>query len=208
MDPTALGVNVALEANRRGLLGVDDLSAVMAYYDALQSSKPRAPWEVLGQFGVSEAKVLELIQELAPGSTVRFNGRLTIHATLGRGAMGVVSRAYDSVLRRAVALKTISLGQVAPARRLLLGQRFQREAQVMARLQHPGVAQLHDAGLDDKGDPYLVMELVPGRNLEELIERDGPLDVRRVLRWGVALAEALQACHVVGVVHRDVKPTG
>lgn len=211
VGPTDIGVNVAVEAYRRGLLDTDELSAILAHYDRLGTSAAGPPAQILARYGITEAQALALVQETVPTATKQFNDRLTIHQELGRGGMGVVSQAYDRTLKRVVALKSLKLGTTVQERnsergRLLL-QRFQREAEVMARLRHPAVAQLHDASVDEYGDPYLVMEFVRGRDLEKVIEGEPPLDVRRVVRWGAALAEALHACHSAGVVHRDVKPS-
>lgn len=207
MERSELGVSIAIEAHRRELLTTELLSAVLAYYEGMGSKPAPTPAEVLGRHGVPEARVLSIIEELVPSETKRFSSRLTLHRELGRGAMGVVHQGYDRVLKRVVAIKSLKFAAVSGERGRLLLQRFEREAQVMARLRHPAIAQLHDAGVDEQGLPYLVMEFVSGRTLENVIEMEKPLDPRRVLRWGATLAQALHACHRAGVVHRDVKPS-
>lgn len=207
VERSALGVRVAIEAHRQELLDTEQLSAVLAQYDCLESGPVSPPGEILGRYGIPEARVLSIIEELAPAETRRFNSRLTLHRELGQGAMGVVFQGYDKVLKRVVAIKSLKFVAVVAERRRVLLQRFEREAQVMARLRHPAIAQLHDAGVDEHGLPYLVMEFVSGRTLEKVMKQEGPLDPRRVLRWGATLAEALHACHRMGVVHRDVKPS-
>jgi tRNA A-37 threonylcarbamoyl transferase component Bud32 len=118
--------------------------------------------------------------------------------------MGSVYRAFDRVLKRVVAVKRVRTDRIAGGDLPRVLARFEREAQAMARVRHPACVAVYDAGLVD-GEPYLVMDFVPGRSLAAVIE-EGQVDPRTVAEWGRALAEALQACHDVGVVHRDVKP--
>ena len=77
----------------------------------------------------------------------------------------------------------------------------------MARLRHPSCVEVYDVGVTGRGEAFLVMEYVPGRNLHEVLGEEGPPPQRRVARWGRDLAEALEACHEEGVLHRDVKPS-
>jgi hypothetical protein len=118
---------------------------------------------------------------------------------LGAGGFGVVWLAHDEHLDRAVAVKRIPVDDPAVARRA------QREARAAARLSHPGIVALYEAGRDDDA-VYLVSELVLGRTLAELIA-DGELSDRDVLAIGVVLCDALSHAHARGVVHRDVKPS-
>jgi eukaryotic-like serine/threonine-protein kinase len=124
-------------------------------------------------------------------------GRYRLGRRLGSGGFGTVYAAHDERLDRAVALKLIPAHGPAP-------ERAQREALAAARLHHPGIVAVYDAGDDPEGR-YLVYELVRGRTLDAL-ERDGALSDRDVLRVGLALAEALLHAHERGVIHRDVKP--
>jgi serine/threonine protein kinase len=120
---------------------------------------------------------------------------------IGEGGMGVVHLALDSQ-GRAVALKVLRAHVAAdPEARL----RLRREVETLRRVQHRRVAGVLDADVDGEL-PYLVTQFVPGRSLERLVQEDGPLTTPDVVRLGCALAEALQAIHDVGVVHRDVKP--
>src|SRR5688500_7882598 len=128
---------------------------------------------------------------------VRVAGRYRLGARLGSGGFGTVYAAHDVRLDREVALKLIPAHGPAP-------ERAQREALAAARLHHPGIVAVFDAGDDPEGR-YLVSELVHGRTLDAL-ERDGALSDRDVLRVGLALAEALGHAHERGVIHRDVKP--
>lgn len=117
---------------------------------------------------------------------------------LGEGGCGVVWLAHDERLDRAVAVKRIAVGDEAVA------ARAEREAIAAARLAHPGIVALYEAGRDDDA-VYLVSELVRGRTLAELMAQ-GALSDRDVLRVGVALCDALAHAHGRGVIHRDVKP--
>ena len=128
---------------------------------------------------------------------VRVAGRSRLGARLGSGGFGTVYAAHDERLDRHVALKLIPAHGPAP-------ERSQREALAAARLHHPGIVAVYDAG-DDGDGRYLVSELVRGRTLD-VLERDGALSDRDVLRVGLTLAEALGHAHERGVIHRDVKP--
>ncbi|HEV8240704.1 MAG TPA: ABC transporter substrate-binding protein [Thermoanaerobaculia bacterium] len=127
-------------------------------------------------------------------------GRYTVVSELGRGGMGVVYRARDGVLSRDVAVKLVPPQLVGPATR----ERFQREAQLVARLDHPAIIAIHDFG-DHEGSLFLVMPVVEGRSLRALLAH-GPRPLDEVLEIGIQLAEALDYSHARGVVHRDIKP--
>ena len=135
-------------------------------------------------------------------------GRYTIEEELGRGTMGVVYRAFDPVLGRAIALKTIHLAHaLSKRRRGAFEQRFLTEARVAAKLQHPGIVVVHDLGRDsESGDLFIALELLVGENLVDWIEEDQRPEWREALRIVARVAEALHHAHVRGVVHRDVKP--
>ncbi|MBI2945481.1 MAG: serine/threonine protein kinase [Candidatus Wallbacteria bacterium] len=118
------------------------------------------------------------------------------------GASGTVFRAEQLELGRVVALKILSPGlfdeQTTRAR-------FLREARLQARLGHPRILRVYDAGIVD-GRPFLAMELVEGGSLRELLLREGALSVARALRLAAGIAEGLAAAHRIGVAHRDLKP--
>jgi serine/threonine protein kinase len=118
--------------------------------------------------------------------------------------MSDVYRAHDTLHNRNVAIKILS---GALARNPAFIQRFQQEAQVLARLQHPSIVALYDTGTSANYD-YLVMEYVSGGSLAGLIQREGPLPLERVLRITDAIAAALDYAHAppFQLVHRDVKP--
>ena len=125
-------------------------------------------------------------------------GRYRLHRRLGAGGFGTVWLARDERLEREVAVKML------PRERIASG-RFEREARVAARLNHPGIVTLYEAAVDDEGG-YLVSELVRGRTFGHLV-RDGCLSDRDIVGAGVALCDALDYAHRHGVVHRDVKPS-
>jgi TolB-like protein/Tfp pilus assembly protein PilF len=128
-------------------------------------------------------------------------GPYEILASLGAGGMGEVYRARDTRLGRDIALKLLPADLAGAPDRLA---RFEREARMVAGLNHPNIVMLHSVE-EHGGANFLTMELVEGRNLAELMTHDG-LPVAKVLELAIALADALVAAHEKGVVHRDLKP--
>ena len=128
--------------------------------------------------------------------------RYTYGAEIARGGMGHVVEATDTVLGRTVALKeALSLDPDAV-------QRFHRETRITARLEHPSIVPVHDAGIAPNGAPYYVMRKIGGRPLEELVGRSPELaDRLALLPHIVAAANAIAHAHERGVVHRDIKPS-
>ena len=129
-------------------------------------------------------------------------GNYQVIALLGVGGMGEVYRASDSKLGRVVALKVLLSGlHMEDARRMA---RFQREAQILAALNHPNIATIH--GLEDSGPTHaLVMELVEGPTLADRIA-EGPLPLEEALTIAAQIADALEYAHERGIIHRDLKP--
>jgi serine/threonine-protein kinase len=128
-------------------------------------------------------------------------GPYEVISPLGEGGMGVVFRAHDTKLQRDVALKLLPDHFANDANRLL---RFQREAQVLASLNHPNIAQIY--GLEESNNTRcIVMELVAGETLQERLKR-GPIPVDEALVIAKQIAEALEVAHEKGIIHRDLKP--
>jgi len=150
-------------------------------------------WEELAEEMEAEAQA-----PLAVGETL---GRYVIRGLLGTGGMGRVYRALDPTLDREVAIKAVARDFRDDAASL---RRFEREARLLATLNHPNIAAIYGFELIE-GTPYLVLELVEGQTLRERLE-DGPLPVPEALAVAVQIADALQEAHDKGIVHRDLKP--
>jgi DNA-binding beta-propeller fold protein YncE/predicted Ser/Thr protein kinase len=139
------------------------------------------------------------VGEPSIGSTV---GGYRIDSLIARGGMGVVYRATQLALERPVALKVIAhqLADDENFRRRFLG-----ESRLAANLEHPAVVPVYDAREDD-GELIVAMRLIEGGDLRKLIDREGPLEPERAVHLLGQIAEALDAAHAAGIVHRDVKP--
>jgi serine/threonine protein kinase len=128
-------------------------------------------------------------------------GAYEVTSSLGSGGMGEVYRARDTNLKRDVAIKVLPPAVANDADRLA---RFQREAEVLASLNHSNIAQIY--GLErSEGTTALAMELMEGQTLEDRISQ-GPIPVDEALRVATQIAAALEAAHERGIVHRDLKP--
>jgi serine/threonine protein kinase len=129
-------------------------------------------------------------------------GRYEIERRIGSGGMGVVFKAIDTELNRPVAVKVLMphLARNGAAR-----QRFSRESRAAAAVVHEHVVAIHNVDSSAKL-PYLVMQYVSGESLKARIDREGPLDIDRILRIGIQAALGLAAAHEQGIVHRDIKP--
>jgi YVTN family beta-propeller protein len=126
-----------------------------------------------------------------------------IESLLGRGGMSVVYRADDPRLRRKVALKLLAPERAEDE---LFRERFLRESQLAASLDHPNVVPIYDAG-EVEGLLYIAMRYVPGTDLKAHLRREGSLEPKRALAIAAQIANALDAAHERGLVHRDVKPS-
>src|SRR3970040_1672779 len=136
--------------------------------------------------------------ELGPGPTV---AGYRIDALIGRGGMGAVYRAEEEGLHRKVALKVIA-PELAQDERFR--ERFLRESQVAASLDHPHVVPIYQAG-EEEGRLFLAMRYVEGTDLAKLVAQEGALEPRRALELLSQVAEALDAAHEKGLLHRDGK---
>lgn len=135
-------------------------------------------------------------------------GRYQIEAEIGRGAMGVVYRAFDPKIDRIVAIKTISLAGQEAKDEQEYRERFIQEARAAGRLSHPGIVTIFDAGEDpETHEPYLVIEYVAGEPLSKIISAaNGKLPLSAAIQFAQEIAEALDYAHSQGVIHRDIKP--
>jgi hypothetical protein len=132
--------------------------------------------------------------------------RYRLGRVIGRGSMGVVWLAYDEVLHRPVAVKEVQLPPGMPVGEANdVRERTLREARAIAALTHPNVVAVHDVAKQG-AEPFVVMELVPGRSLARLIGRSGALNTEQAAAVADALAAGLDAAHRRGITHRDVKP--
>jgi eukaryotic-like serine/threonine-protein kinase len=135
------------------------------------------------------------------------SGRYRLIEQIGRGGMGTVWWAHDEVEDREVAVKEMHLPpSLGHRERMNLLRRTDREALAAGRLRHPGLIAIYDVVIEDSR-PWLIMEYVPARSLEDVFVHDGPISPRRVAEIGVQLLAALSAAHDAGIVHRDVKPS-
>jgi eukaryotic-like serine/threonine-protein kinase len=136
-------------------------------------------------------------------------GRYELVTELGRGAMGIVYKAYDPKINRLVAIKTISLVAADSTEEQACRARFFREAEAAGRLSHPRIVAIFDIGENpDTLSSYIVMEYVAGRSLEEILSNENArLPLHTTLQLIQEVAEALDYAHLQGVVHRDVKPS-
>ena len=132
-------------------------------------------------------------------------GKYRIDGILGKGAMGVVYKAFDPYIERVVALKTIRKELFGDIQQAELISRFKNEAQAAGRLNHPNIVMVYDYG-EDSESAYIAMEFVEGTPLNALMSADKPTALPRVTAWMADLLQALDYAHSRGVVHRDIKP--
>ncbi|MEO0651693.1 MAG: serine/threonine-protein kinase, partial [Planctomycetota bacterium] len=187
--------------------------------------------QILEAVQATEALHEYFVEGLARDARIdtRLDDRYRLVERLGAGAMGVVYAAQDAVLEREVAVKVLRHGLIDPDRSL---KRFEREARALAAVVHSSVVGIHDRGLTDEGESYLVMERLQGASLQSLVEglsdsgvspaevstadlarqwgielRSDEGYVRTCVRWIAELADGIASAHDAGVVHRDIKPS-
>ena len=132
-------------------------------------------------------------------------GRYNIERTIGKGAMGVVYEGVDPRLGRRVAIKTILKSHLDEDTAKDYSMRFVREAQAVARLNHPNIVQVYDFG--EEGDiAYLVMEFIRGKELKTFFDANERFDLKEAVRIMCELCDALDFAHSAGIIHRDIKP--
>jgi tRNA A-37 threonylcarbamoyl transferase component Bud32 len=166
----------------------------------------KAAWP--GQSALDPAETS--LQESAPatgttpaaGSHVQYFGDYELLGEIAHGGMGVVWKARQTSLHRDVALKMLRAGALARREEV---ERFLREAEAAANLQHPNIVAIHEVG-EHAGRHYFSMDLVAGCDLGALVQRDGPLPPQRAARYLKIIAEAIHYAHQRGTLHRDLKP--
>ena len=141
---------------------------------------------------------------LQPSDKPGVRGRLghyDVLEVLGRGGFGIVLRALDEKLQRVVAIKVLApeIAATSPARK-----RFLREARAAAAVRQENIVQIH--AVEEQPIPYLVMEYVPGRNLQQKLDATGPLETMEMVRLAAQIARGVAAAHAKGLIHRDIKP--
>ncbi len=153
------------------------------------------------KYRTQTATAMPKIEELMIGTLL--NGRFRLEERVGSGGMSTVYRAFDETLERWVAIKLLQRDIAGDDDQI---ERFRREARSVARLNHPHVVTVIDAGEDD-GTPYIVFEYIAGETLKDRIRRLGPeLPITEALAYAIEIARALEAAHAELLVHRDVKP--
>ena len=182
-----------LRAEVESLLAYDSSSGAEDDEGFLKSPLVREPDETLSDFSPSPLSARSVLPSHI--------GRYRILAWHGEGGMGTVYEAEQDNPRRTVALKVIRSGFVSPE----VFNRFRHEAQILARLQHFGIAQVYEAGVSEDGRPFFAMEFIRGQPLDEYV-RTHNIGSRACLELIAKVCDAVQHAHDKGVVHRDLKP--
>ncbi|MEE4329560.1 MAG: serine/threonine-protein kinase, partial [Wenzhouxiangella sp.] len=166
----------------------------------LDQDEPAQGWFDEFESELDRYRAAELDAAWAPGRTI---GPYRLERLLGSGGMGAVflARKADGELRRPVALKLIPADALPEDG----GQRLRHERDVLARLSHPNIAHLNDAGVDAAGQPWILMEFVDGPRIDHWCEQQSPPIDQRLARF-VELCEAVAAAHARLIVHGDIKP--
>lgn len=145
--------------------------------------------------------------QLPPGTLL--SDRYQIESFLGAGGMAAVYLAWDKTIERRVAIKILNqIAHIHDARAYQAAlARFRREAQLAARVRHPNAITIFDMGVTDNEQPYIVMDMVEGWELDHELRQHGPLDPRRALPMFCRCLDALAQGHALGIVHKDIKPS-
>ena len=138
-----------------------------------------------------------------PFKGMLISNRYRLEEQIGTGAFGVVFDAFDKQTEQRVAIKLLSPALCDDKRALA---RFRREAIAASRIQHPGIVEIYDFGIQDEGVSYIVMEYLAGRDLATLLEQEPYISPRRAASIIQQCAQALASAHDAGVLHRDLKP--
>jgi serine/threonine protein kinase len=187
--------------NKSELVAEDRVAWIVNQIPAEERSDAR---KIADRFIATDALTPFQAQKLLDGiSTGLRLGRYVIRSPIARGGMGTVYLAKDGRKDRLVAIKIMSPQRAKEGKRHLL--RFQREIELTRKLDHRNIAQAVDVGLEH-GIHYLVLEYIPGKTLNKLVQENGPLAVDRAARIFVDVADGLTHAHSQGVIHRDLKP--
>ena len=175
--------------------------------DLIDHEKNRLPGTAIGEMGLTEGRPLSSteLDFLQPTDQLDSLGRLGSYEILdvvGRGGMGLVLKAYDPSLRRIVAIKVMAAHLASSP---LARKRFVREARAAAAVSHDHVVAIY-AVEENLEPPFLVMQFVSGKTLQERLVATGSFSVPEILRIGMQTASGLAAAHAQGLVHRDIKP--
>ena len=167
--------------------------------DKTRISSPDAGIEENAQDGPQND--LSFLQPSSKTGSIGLLGHYEVLQVLGQGAFGVVFKAFDEKLHRMVAIKVMNpaLAATSPPRK-----RFLREARSSAAVRHENIVAIH--AVEEQPVPYLVMEYIPGKTLQQWLDEHGPLDPTDVLKFGQQIAAGLSAAHAQGLIHRDIKP--
>ncbi len=149
-----------------------------------------------------EAEFRKYLQPATRTGWLGHLGHYEIEAILGRGAFGIVAKAFDEKLHRVVAIKLMNpeLAATSPPRK-----RFLREARTAAAVTHENIVAIH--AVEEEPIPYLVMEYISGQTLQQRMNAQGPLEILDILRLGRQIASGMAAAHAVKLIHRDIKPS-
>lgn len=170
-------------------------------WETSMDAAPRPVDDVVKTRLIDDFELHRTLPDERPGNLPEVPGFEVIDV-LGEGGMGIVYKARNVALKRLVALKMIAPEHCGPNTR----RRFQREAETVARLQHPNVVQIYEVGEHD-GRPYLALELIEGGTLAQQLAKNGPLPARDAALMVATLARAMQYAHERHVIHRDLKPS-
>ncbi len=157
----------------------------------------------VGSTGVPEIEGGQIAQSdlLIPGSL--FLGKYNIHGRIGSGGMGVVYRCTQILMSKEMAIKTLNKSSMNDE----AVQRFQTEAKAAGQLSHPNLVSVYDFGVTEDGMPYMVMDFVPGRTLQDVLSEHGQLKLEIVIDIFIECADGLAHAHENKVYHRDIKPS-
>ena len=194
------GPNVSLMSKTPPGSSPDDDRTMDADQGAVKGINAPSPAAGTSPTGSITSSGLSRKASLEPG--MDFGPRFHIEKLLGAGGMGKVYKAFDKVLSRTVALKTLQPELVTDP---TVTQRFKQELLLASKISHKNILRIHDLN-EFEGTNYITMAFIEGGDLNQLLKEEGPLSLERTLKIIRQLCEALDAAHAEGVVHRDFKP--